>query len=227
MSRLGTRCLCLSVLLVAVSPGYSCSADVPEAPRVGRQVAPFTLDDVHGEPVSLASFAEKKLVVLAFLGTECPLARLYAPRLADLARRFEPQGVVILGIDSNVQDSIAEIANYARVHGIPFAMLKDTGNELADRIGAVRTPEVFVLDENRIVRYWGRVDNQYSIGIQRPAATRQDLAEALQELLADKPVSVPTTRVPGCHIGRARKPQSDGPVTWHRQIGRASCRERV
>ena len=89
---------------------------------------------------------------------------------------------------------------------LPFPVLKDPGNKIADRFGAVRTPEVFVLDEDRTVRYWGRIDDQYGIGFQKQKANRNDLEVAIDELLAGKAVSQPTTEVAGCLIGRVKRP---------------------
>ena len=73
---------------------------------LGKKVENFTLNDYHGQPHSLDQVGKDKIVVLAFLGTECPLAKLYAPRLAELAKEYEPKGVVFLGIDSNRQDAV-------------------------------------------------------------------------------------------------------------------------
>ena len=168
----------------------------------------------------LADYRDSKLVVLAFLGTECPLAKRYGPRLAKLAENYEPQGVSFLGINANVQDSLTEIAAYARVHGIHFPILKDVANQLADVIGAERTPDVFVLDEQRMVRYWGRIDDQYGVGYVRDEPQRNDLQAALDELLAGKEVTTPVTEAVGCHIGRIKKPQQDSPVTYSNQIAR-------
>ena len=95
------------------------------------------------------------------------MANLYAPRLQALADRFAPQGVAFLGISSNVQDSVTELAAYARVHGLRFPILKDLSNQVADRLGATRTPQVFVLDKDRTVRYCGRVDGQVLVRVGR------------------------------------------------------------
>src|SRR5262249_49087226 len=116
--------------------------------------------------------------------------------------------------------SLADMAAFARLHKIPFPILKDSDNALADRLGAVRTPEVFVLDRQRVVRYHGRIDDQYVIGIQRVAPTQHDLARALNELLAGQPVSQPFIEPVGCHIGRLQKTVSHGEVTYTRQISR-------
>src|SRR5262245_18498490 len=113
---------------------------------IGKSVSNFKLQDYRGAWYSLEDYSNRKAVVIAFLGAECPLATRYASRLGDLARKFEPQGVAFLGIDANQQDGITQIAHLAREHHIEFPILKDIGNAVADQLGAQRTPEVFVLD---------------------------------------------------------------------------------
>ena len=203
--------------------GLSMPVLAAEEACIGRSVD-FTLRDYRGKVHSLEDYKDSQLVVLVVLGTQCPLAKSYAPRLADLAAEYDSQGVTFLGVNSNQQDSITAIAAYARIHKIKFPILKDVGNELADRLGAVRTPEVFVLDEKRRVRYWGRIDDQYGfndsyIAYQLPAPRRRDLAVALDELLAGKEVSQPEAEAVGCFIGRAPKP-TEGDVTYCDQIAR-------
>lgn len=203
--------------LAALSADFGIAAE--PAPVVGRRVDGFTLPDYRGKLHSLGDF-DQKYVVIAFLGTECPLAKLYGPRLAELARQFASQDVALVGINSNCQDSLTEIAAYARIHKLEFPLLKDAGNQVADQLGAVRTPEVFVLDSQRIVRYWGRIDDQYGVGYIRDEPTRSDLKVALQELLAGQPVSQPMTESVGCHIGRVKTAVADSDVTYSNQIAR-------
>ena len=183
-------------------------------------VSDFTLANYRGTPWSLSGAADSKLVVVAFLGTECPLAKLYGPRLVELRSQFDGKGVAFVGINANTQDSMTEISAYVDRHKITFPMLKDVGNRVADQFAAERTPEVFVLDEHRIVRYRGRIDDQYLIGITREKAGRQDLAIAIEELLAGEDVSVPHTEPLGCHIGRIQKTVATGDVTYTNQISR-------
>src|SRR5215203_1108518 len=87
-------------------------------------VSNFALADYRGKTIALADFNDKPLLVVAFVGTECPLAKLYGPRLAALAKEYEPQGVAFLGIDPNAHDGVTQIATYARQHGITFPILK-------------------------------------------------------------------------------------------------------
>jgi peroxiredoxin/mono/diheme cytochrome c family protein len=215
--RMTTQLLACGLCL---SFGVTALADDEPASPIGRKIENFTLADYRGKPHSLDDFRDSKLVVVAFTGTECPVAKLYMPRLVELAKAYEPQGVAFVAINANRQDSNTKVAAQARIHEIPFPMLKDAGNRVADQMGAIRTPEVFVLDEQRVVRYWGRIDDQYGVGYIRDEASRHDLKIALDELLAGEPVSRPVTEAPGCYIGRIREPKADAKVTYSNQIAR-------
>lgn len=209
-------CFFLGVLVIACSL-VGAQADATE---IGAEVADFTLQDYRGREVRLSDYSEQQAVVLVFLGTECPLAKLYGHRLSQLDQQYADEQVAILGINSNSQDSITEIAAYARRHGIEFPVLKDVGNRVADATGAERTPEAFVLDQQRRIQYRGRIDDQYGIGYVREAANRQDLKAAVDAVLAGKPVEQPRTEAVGCLIGRAREPDPAAEVTYSDQIAR-------
>ncbi len=213
----------VALFLCAVAVCVAATVDGADPNPIGKQVTDFTLKSHFGKEYALHDFADRELVVVAFVGAECPLAKLYGTRLGDMAKRYGSQ-VAFVGVDSNQQDSIQEIAAYAQRHGIEFPILKDPGNAVADQFAAARTPEVFVLDRQRMVRYHGRVDDQYGfddgVGFQRPAPSRKDLAEAIDQLLAGKEVSVPSTTAIGCHIGRVRKANEKSEVTYSNQIAR-------
>jgi len=203
-------------LLTICVPG-SLYAATPNS-MVGRTVDNFRLRGHRGAHWSLAEAQEAKLLVVAFLGTECPLAKLYGPRLQQLQEKFADQGVLVVGINSNTQDSVTEITRYVTQHELTFPFLKDPGNRVADAMQAARTPEVFLLDEKRVVRYHGRIDDQYAVGLSRNQPRRRDLEVAIGELLAGKPVSVPETKSVGCYIGRVNKVTPVGDVTYSHQI---------
>ncbi len=180
----------------------------------GPAISDFTLVDYRGNPQSLETLGAGPVTVVAFLGTECPLAKHYGQRLSELAEQYRNRGVSFVGIDANVQDSLKEIAAYARKHNVSFPILIDRDQHVADLFGAVRTPEVFVLDANRIVRYHGRVDDQFAINVQRPVPQRQDLTLAIDELLDGQAVTVSQTPVSGCLIGRKRQTEPHGDITF-------------
>ena len=133
------------------------------ATTLGKKVDGYSLQDFRGKAHSLADLKDAKLVVVAFLGVECPLSKLYGPRLAELAKDYEPKGVAFVAVDSNRQDAVTEMAQYAKTHQLEFPLLKDLNNKLADEMGAARIPQVFVLDADRKIRYAGRIDDQYGI----------------------------------------------------------------
>jgi peroxiredoxin len=215
----------LSVLAVTATPFRSARPPVvtptltpsPE-PLPERRVPDFTLRDPRGQEHYLAELADREAVVVVFLGAGCPLARAYAPRLAELCREFQPRGVAFLAIDANAQDSLADLATYAHDYQLPFPILKDPDAAVADAFRAERTPEAFLLDASRRVRYRGRID-RLAAGA-RQAGGRQDLALALDELLGGRPVSCPVTRVAGCRIGRLPQGRRHGDVTYSGQVAR-------
>lgn len=190
----------------------------PELTTIGTPVTEFDLQDPRGRKWTLADFADSEVLVVAFLGTECPLAKLYGNRLSQLEDTFRDRKVRVIGVNSNSQDSLEEVAQFGRDLELNFLMLKDPGNRLADRMKAQRTPEVFVLDSQRHIRYTGRIDDQYGIGFIRNEPQRHDLQIAIEELLAGKSVSVPATSAPGCLIGRAKSPSASGEVTYESHI---------
>lgn len=190
----------------------------PVNPAIATQIADFTLPDHQGADHSLADFADREFLVVAFLGTECPLAKLYSGRLQKIADDYADRGVAVVGIMSNVQDSLSEIDAFVRQHELHFPVLRDRRNEVADAFGAERTPHVFVLDRDREIRYQGRIDDQYLVGVVRNKSSRGDLRAAIDELLAGKPVSTPKTDAIGCIIGRARDPKADSVVTYSRDV---------
>src|SRR5262249_46615560 len=113
-----------------------------------------------------------------------------------------------------------KVSAHAQERDIPFPVLKDFDNKVADALGARRTPEVFLLDATRVIRYHGRIDDQYGLNYQRAEPRRRDLKEALDELLAGKAITTSVTETPGCLIARASKPRAAGKVTYAKEAAR-------
>jgi peroxiredoxin len=220
MRRVVPALLLAAPLLVSsfLAIHYVTAAAPNDQTLVGRKIADFELHDYLGANYRLNQWSDKKVMVVVFLGVECPVAKLTGPRLAELAAHYADQGVAFVGIDSNAQDSLADIAHYATEHKITFPILKDAGNTVADLFGAERTPDAFVLDANRVVRYRGMIDNQYGVGYARTSATGNYLSDAVDQLLAGKEVSRPATEPAGCFIGRVHRAATDSTVTFTKQI---------
>jgi len=207
----------LFIFLAACFVSPACAQDnETHSPSIDE----FMSQDYRGQSFNLSDVKDSKLIVLAFLGTECPLVKLYGNRLQKLADEFEDRGVTVIGINSNRQDNVTEIGAYMQRHNLEFLMLKDAGNKIADLFGAERTPEIFVLDSERKVRYRGRIDDQYGVGYAREKPTVSFLKNAIDELLAGKSVTVPKTETVGCHIGRIKSPKDNAEVTYCNQVAR-------
>ena len=202
------------------SASLALAGEKAPAVSVGTKVAAIKLRDYRGGERSLDEFNTQKAVVLAFVSCDCPISRQYAPRLAKMAKEFESKGVAFVGIDANQQDSPTDIARYTKDSGIDFPILKDVNNVFADQLGVQRTTEMVVLDGEHVIRYRGRVDDQFNIGISRNRPTRNDLRDALEEMLVGKSVSNPSTPALGCFIGRVHKPAEKGSVTYTKHIAR-------
>jgi peroxiredoxin/mono/diheme cytochrome c family protein len=213
------RRLLLSVAILVLQVGPTLAEPAPTA-KTGQKIENFTLRGPDGKDWSLADLKERKAIVVVFLGTECPINNAYLSRLVELHKTYEPRGVEFVGVNANRQDKAERVAEHAREHNLPFPVLKDKGSVVADQFGAERTPEAFVLDAERVVRYRGRIDDQYGLGFKRTAPTRNDLAEALDEVLAGKSVSQPVTPVAGCLISRAHKVKGNSTVTYAKEVSR-------
>lgn len=209
---------------VAFFPSCLYAQDPKEENGLGRKIEDFTLADSQGKEHSLDGFAKQKALVVVFLGTDCPLVKLYADRLSELARDYQKKGVGFVGIDANIQDSSEKVASFVKEHAIKFPVLLDPTGTVADQFLAKRNPEAFVLDADRVIQYRGRIDDQYGLtergSFQKVKETRKDLAIALDEIVAKKPVSEPVTEAPGCIIGRRRETKTEGNVTYSKQISR-------
>src|SRR5260370_21146709 len=102
-----------------------------------------------------------------------------------LARDYEVEGINVIGINSNVTEPASEVKSHAAEKHLTFTILKDDVNKIADRFGATKTPEAYVLDASNKLVYHGRIDNSLKI----EGVTTNDLRNALNELLAGKQVS--------------------------------------
>ena len=174
---------------------------------VGRLVPHLVLNDPTGTPRSLADLRNKRAVVLVFLSTGCPVGNRYIPVLNELQQRYADQQVEIVGIYPHRSDTPERIAQHVAEFKIAFPVVADPDQAASDAVSAERTPEAFVLDARRTIRYRGRIDDRYGYDHQRASATREDLVAAIDAVLAGKPVEVALTRAEGCAITHRRQSQ--------------------
>ena len=198
MKRLSACALLLVATLAVCASAFAAGEDTPAA-AIGSTVADFKLSDAEGKERTLASLAGAKGTVLIFVSTRCPVSNAYNERMEKLAQEMKARGVNVVGINSNVAETREAIKSHAAERGLSFAILKDEGNRIADRLGAGVTPEAFLLDADKRLVYRGRIDNSRN----GDAVTSSELREAIDAVLAGKPVAKSEVRAFGCSIKRA------------------------
>ena len=187
---------------------------------LGRRIPDFVLPDSDGRVTAFSDFNEAKHVVVVFLGTQCPIGNAYVPVLNDLQKRYAGQGVKIVAINSNLADDAEAVAKHVEEFKVEFPVLVDERQVVADIFGARRTPEAFVLDRRRNIRYRGRIDDRFGYTYKRATARRNDLEEALKELVAGDEVSVAETEPAGCIITRKDRLAGKGEITFAKHVSR-------
>jgi peroxiredoxin len=214
------------VILLTVAMARAGQSDDLVARSDEPQGLVFQLKTLDGEVISVKA-ADSGLTVVCFLGTECPLVQLYSTRLSQMADEFRDRGVQFVGINSNFHDTTDDIRQFLKRQSLSFPLVRDEDNIIADRFGATRTPEVFVLDHKLSVTYQGRIDDQYEPGVARNTAIRHDLRVAIEEMLAGNSVTVAKVDAVGCMIGKIRRklPEPDATplvssITYCKDISR-------
>ena len=156
---------------------------------------------IDGERYSLSSFQDKRLLVLLFISNGCPTVKACQDRMIKVQKDYEVKNVQLLALNSNNSylspaDTYAEMVLRHQEKGFNFPYVKDEVRTVAKAYGAVCTPHVFLLDEERRLRYKGRIDDSRN----PDTVTISDLRNAIEDLLANRSVVVPETTPFGCSI---------------------------
>ena len=178
--------------------------------NVGEPAPDFSLPGVDGKQYSLASFSEATVLVVAFTCNHCPYVVGSEERIIRFVRDYQNQGVGFVAINSNEtenhpDDDFEHMVARAKKIGYNFPYLRDEKQDAAKAFGAIKTPHFFVLDKDRVVRYTGRMDDHPK---DEAKATTNELRDAVDDLLAGRPLAVPITEAIGCTVkwwGKDRK----------------------
>jgi len=172
------------------------------AVTVGEKVPEFSLVDVRtGKEVALNQVSGRSGVALIFVGVQCPYSNAFNKVMADLAKEYRTQGITVVGINANKTESLEDVKQHAESKGLDFVVLKDEG-QIADQFGATRTPEVFLLDKELVVRYHGAIGNSKMPTTNADQSRADDLRPALDAVAKGAPVQVAETKAFGCTIKR-------------------------
>jgi peroxiredoxin len=188
------------------------AASVQHSISAERSFPQESLPDSAGGELSLPKSRGRVATVLVSMSVECPISNEYIPTLNRLAERFGPRGVNLIGINPDASQTLSEMANHARETKLAFPFLQDTAGKISRRLQFSVTPEVCVFDAAGKVVYSGRIDDRYRA---RGAATHDevvtDLENAVNELVAGKPVANARTKAIGCPIQFGPAPAHTSP----------------
>ncbi|MEN6578473.1 MAG: redoxin domain-containing protein [Phycisphaerales bacterium] len=211
-----SRLIVVSIGVMAVASSMALASAVAPEPiktlEIGAKAPDFALPGVDGRTHRLSEYSQAKVLVVVFTCNHCPTAQAYESRIAKLAADYRDKGVVLVAISPNdpravrldelgytdVSDSLADMKIRAKDRDFKFHYLYDGDKqEVSKAYGPVATPHVFVFDADRKLRYAGRVDDNE----RDPNAVKsRDARNAVEAVLAGKPVPVETTKAFGCSI---------------------------
>ncbi len=170
--------------------------------QLGDSAPDFSLPATDGKTYSLQDFQNAKVLVIAFTCNHCPYVINSEERVLEFTRQYQPRGVAYVAINSNsantyADDSFEHMKQRAQERGFDFPYLRDESQDVAVAYGALRTPHFYVFDENRKLRYTGRMDdNPRNPG----SETTHELRDAVDALLKNREIEVPLTNPIGCNV---------------------------
>jgi len=172
--------------------------------KIGDPAIDFSLTGIDNKNYSLKSFSTAKVLVIIFTCNHCPYAQAYTPRLAKLQKDFAKKNVQFIGINPNdaknyPDDSFENMKTFAEEYKLNFPYLCDETQETAKAYSAVCTPDIFVFDSERKLRYRGKVDD--SSPYDEPETAKNFwLKEAIELSLNGQSPKIVFRPVMGCSI---------------------------
>lgn len=170
--------------------------------QIGDPAPSFSLPGVDGRTHALDGLTDRPVLVVVFSCNHCPYVQAYEDRLVAIQRDYAGRGAQVIAINSNddvhyPEDSFEQMVARAKAKGFNFLYLRDASQATARAYGATHTPQLFVFDRARKLRYTGKIDDNW----QNPqAVTRRYLRDALDALLSGRDPAESQTHAIGCTI---------------------------
>ena len=195
--------LSLAALALVASPAFA--GKYNKKINVGEKAPSFSgIPAVMGAKESTLSLEDSKedVVVLVFLANHCPVVTIYEDRIIDLVNDLKGKNVKVVGVSVNRQESdrLPKIKERVKEKGYNYVYGYDESQKMGKAYGASATPEFFVLDKDRVIRYTGALDDNRDEG----KAKKTYVKDAVNALLNGETIEVTETRPDGCGIGYSK-----------------------
>jgi len=170
--------------------------------KIGDAATDFSLKNVDGKMVSLADYKDAKGYIIIFTCNHCPYAMMYEKRIIELHKKYSKQGYPVIAINPNdpevvPEDDFESMKKISKKKKYPFAYLIDEGQTVYPKFGATKTPHVFVLDKNKVVKYIGAIDDNAK---DEAGVKIKYLENAIAAVDSGKQPDPSTTKAVGCSI---------------------------
>lgn len=197
----------IPLLFVALSSFVIGKTMLSNGYEPGDKATDFKLKSVDGKNYSMSDYKDAKGFIVVFTCNTCPFAVKYEDRVNALAKKYKPKGYILLAINSNdpeVQpdDTYAKMQAKAKAEGFAFPYLVDEGQKIYPQYGATKTPHVFLLDKNQVVKYIGAIDDNAD---DASAVKERYLENAIASLEKGSDPSPAVTKAIGCSIKAKKK----------------------
>lgn len=174
----------------------------PKELRIGTKAHPFRLKGVDEKLYSLDDFSDKKVLCIVFFCNHCPYVQAVQDRINQIAKDYAGKSFALVAINPNdelsyPEDSFENMKVRAKEKGFVFPYLRDETQEVARAYDAVCTPDIYVYDRNRVLKYRGRLDDNWK---EEEKVTRKELRMAIDRLLEDKEIDFEMIPSMGCSI---------------------------
>jgi len=174
----------------------------PEDLKLGTKAHKFSLKGVDGKTYTLDNFEDKKVLCIIFMCNHCPYVIAVQQRINQIAKDYADKSFALVAISSNdpetyPEDSFENMKIRAVEEGFIFPYLFDESQDIAREYDAVCTPDIYLFDENRILKYRGRIDDNWKNESQ---VSRKELRMAIDALLAAREIDFEIIPSMGCSI---------------------------
>jgi len=173
---------------------------VPHAEQllIGTRPTDLPLAFLDAPKANLREVLDGQLTVLTLMSYGCPVSLRFIPTFKQVRASQEPKGVKFIIVNAGDPKDRSAMRAFVKKYDLDAPYLPDPDERLIKALKARTTTEVFVFDREGVLRYRGPINDQYGIGYTKDEPSRHYLREALEALLAGKPITDPAVTAPGC-----------------------------